>query len=81
MYYIYKFNYDSVLHICIEGKLVRKSFMGVFPDIIELNTYLIPSEYYRFSFTVGKNCTPVTMESQYDGTLNEVAEPYVIILK
>lgn len=66
-----QFNYQSVLHICIEGKLlVRKSSMGVFPDIIKLiqNTYLIQSERFRWSITVGKICTPVELKRQNDGT-------------
>uniref|UniRef100_A0A8W8JTS3 Mammalian ependymin-related protein 1 n=2 Tax=Magallana gigas TaxID=29159 RepID=A0A8W8JTS3_MAGGI len=47
-----------------EGKLVRKSFMGVFPDIIKLNTYLISDDQGRYSFTIAKPCTPVEMERQ-----------------
>lgn len=52
--------------ICFpEGKLVRKSFMGVFPDIIILNTYLIPdAQDDHYSFTIGKLCTPVELERQ-----------------
>ncbi|XP_052717071.1 uncharacterized protein LOC128189484 [Crassostrea angulata] len=57
--------------ICFTGgKLVRKSFMGVFPDIIKLNTYLISSERFRWSITVGKTCTPVELRRQNDDFLN-----------
>lgn len=63
-----QFNYQSVLHICKEKKLVRKSSMGVFPDIIKLKTYLIQSERFRWSITVGKICTPVELKRQNDGT-------------
>lgn len=48
--------------------------MGVFPDIIRLNTYLIQSERVRWSITVGKTCTPVELRRQNDGTVNEVPE-------
>lgn len=41
------------------GKLVRKTFMGVYPDIIELETYLIPMYGQLYLITLGKNCTPV----------------------
>ncbi|XP_052718497.1 uncharacterized protein LOC128190468 [Crassostrea angulata] len=57
--------------ICFpEEKLVRKSSMGVFPDIIKLNTYLIQSERFRWSITVGKICTPVELKRQNDDSLN-----------
>lgn len=52
--------------------------MGVFPDIIKLNTYLISDDQGRYSFTIAKPCTPVEMERQQTGTL---AEFYVIISK
>lgn len=57
----------SVLHICVEGKLVRKSFMGVFPEITKLNTYLVPGKRCHPSFTVGKSCTPVELEMLCNG--------------
>lgn len=65
---------NSVLHVYIGGKLVRKSFMGVYPDIIKLNTYLIRSERFRWSITVGKTCTPVELRRQNDGTVNKMPE-------
>lgn len=48
--------------------------MGVYPDIIKLNTYFISSERFRWSITVGKTCTPVELRRQNDGTVNKVPE-------
>lgn len=67
MYYIYNL-ITNLFYIYVEKKLVRKSSMGVFPDIIKLNTYLIQSERFRWSITVGKICTPVELKRQNDGT-------------
>lgn len=66
----------SFLHICVEGKLVRTSFMGVFPEITTLNTYMVAGKRCHASYTVGKSCTPVELEMNCNGT-----ESYIIIIK
>lgn len=41
--------------------------MGVFPEITELNTYLVPGKRCHPPFTVGKGCTPVELEMLCNG--------------
>lgn len=52
------------------GKLVRKTFMGVHPDIIELETYLISMYGQQYLITLGKNCTPVEVIQMDSKTSN-----------
>ncbi|XP_011448244.2 uncharacterized protein [Magallana gigas] len=52
-----------------EGKLVRKSFMGVFPEITKLNTYMVAGKRCHASYTVGKSCSPVELEMNCNDSL------------
>ncbi|XP_062574032.1 uncharacterized protein LOC134235881 isoform X4 [Saccostrea cucullata] len=50
-------------NICIpaEAKPVQKTFMGVSPVIINLDTYMISQNNFTFFYRVGLNCTYVEM--------------------
>ena len=44
-----------------EAKLVRKTFIGVSPNTLSLDTYHFGTKELQMFATVGTNCTPVEL--------------------